>query len=123
LYLGGNNLSGIKSLNKESLKPQEVFKLIKNQENDNFVILDVRAPWEYSKEHIDGAKNLDFTDPDFEKKLSEIDKEKTYFIYCKFGIRGEKVMNLMRNSGFAHVYNILGGLEEWKKQNLPIQTL
>ncbi len=114
-------MSVTNSLNNEILKPLDVFKLIKYQGNDNFIILDVRAPWEYSKEHIVGAKNLDFTDPDFEKKLSEIDKRKTYFIYCKFGIRGNKVMNLMRNSGFTHVYNILGGLEEWKRQNLPTQ--
>jgi rhodanese-related sulfurtransferase len=114
-------LSRTNSLNNETLNPQDVFKLIKNWGNDNFIILDVRAPWEYSKEHIAGAKNLDFTDPDFRKKLSEIDNGKTYFIYCKFGIRGDKVMKLMRNSGFMHVHNILGGLEEWKKQNLPIQ--
>ena len=106
----------------ETLKPKDVFKLIRKEGNDKFIILDVRTPWEFSNEHIKGAKNLDLTDPDFEKKISELDKEKTTFIYCKSGIRSSKVMNLMRNSSFTHVYNIYGGLEEWKKQKLPIET-
>ena len=115
-------MSSTKSQIIETLKPQEVFKLINKEGNDKVIILDVRTPWEFSKEHISGAKNLDLTDPDFGKKLSKLDKEKTSIIYCKSGIRSSNVMNLMKNSGFTHVYNIFGGLEEWKKQKLPTQT-
>lgn len=106
----------------KTLKPKDIFKLIKKERKDNFIILDVRTPWEFATEHIECAKNLDFTEPDFEKKLSELDKKKTSFIYCKSGIRSDTVLNLMKNSGFTEVYCILGGLEEWKKQKLPTQT-
>jgi rhodanese-related sulfurtransferase len=61
----------------KSLTPIETFKLIKEHGNDpNWIILDVRTPWEFAKEHIEGAENLDFTDPDFNEMLEKLDKKK-----------------------------------------------
>ena len=99
----------------KSLTPIEVFKLIKEHENDpNWIILDVRTPWEFSNEHIKGAENLDFTDPYFYEMVEKLDTDKTYIIYCKSGRRSSKMLNIMENLGFTKVYSINGGFEEWK---------
>jgi rhodanese-related sulfurtransferase len=103
----------------KGLTPLEAFSLIKeNGKDPNFVILDVRTPWEFSEEHIEGAENLDFTDPDFGEMLEKLDKEKKYLIYCKSGLRGGKVFEIMKDLGFTRIYNIKGGFEGWKSANL-----
>ncbi len=108
-----------KQANKNSfddITPSEAKKLIDEHKNDsNLIILDVRTPWEFSDGHIQGAVNLDFTDPDFEEKVEKLDKSKRYLIYCKSGVRGGKVIKIFLDSGFKKVYNISGGFEGWKK--------
>jgi rhodanese-related sulfurtransferase len=99
-----------------TISPQDAVKLIEEHKDDfNIIILDVRTPWEFSKEHIEGAENLDCTDPEFKEQLLELDKEKKYIVYCKSGVRGDKVLNLMKNSGFTEVYNVKGGFKAWEK--------
>jgi rhodanese-related sulfurtransferase len=102
-----------------NLTPTEAFNFIKEHENDPYlIILDVRTPWEFSKEHIDRAENLDFTDPDFNENVENLDKDKIYIIYCKSGRRSDKVMEIFRNLGFNNLYSIKGGFEGWKSSNL-----
>ncbi len=102
----------------KSLTPIEAFKLIKEHKNDlNWIILDVRTPWEFVESHIQDAKNLDFTDPDFYEMLEKLDKEKNYLIYCKSGQRSSKVLEIIKKLGFTQVYNIKGGYEAWKSAN------
>jgi rhodanese-related sulfurtransferase len=103
----------------KSLTPLEAFKLIReNGKDPNFIILDVRTPWEFSEEHIEGAENLDFTDPDFSEIIEKLDKDKKYLIYCKSGRRGDKVFEIMKELGFDRVYTIKGGFEGWKSVNI-----
>jgi rhodanese-related sulfurtransferase len=109
-----------KQSNKNLIKditPSDANKLIEEHKNDsNFIILDVRTPWEFSEDHIMGAVNLDFTDPEFEEMVEKLDNKKTYLIYCKSGVRGGKVSKLFLDSGFQEVYNISGGFEGWKNE-------
>lgn len=111
-----------KNQSQGTLTPEEVFKLIEKPRNDSScTILDVRAPWEFSKEHIEGAENLDCTDPEFKEQLLKLDRKQKYIVYCRSGVRGGKVLNLMKKYGFSNVYNLKGGLEAWKRKSLPIK--
>lgn len=98
-------MSTIKNIN-----PSEARKLI---QNDEIIILDVRAPWEFAEGHIKNAKNLDFTDPDFYDNLKKLDKHKKYLVYCKTGRRGAVALEAMQNIGFKNLYNLIGGYETW----------
>ena len=51
------------------------------------VVLDVRTPKEFKEGHIPGATNIDFTTPDFEKRIGKLDKSKTYLVHCASGGR------------------------------------
>jgi rhodanese-related sulfurtransferase len=103
--LNSDIMSTIKNIN-----PSETRKLIKNEE---VIILDVRAPWEFVEGHIKNAKNLDFTDPDFSDHLKKLDKNKKYLVYCKTGRRGAMVLETMQNIGFKDIYNLIGGYNAW----------
>ncbi|MDA7502075.1 rhodanese-like domain-containing protein [Chitinophagales bacterium] len=91
-----------------------------NVGNSNFTILDVRTAEEYLPEHIAGAFNRDFYEPDFELQLDSLDKSRTYLIYCKSGNRSGQTLATMEDLGFQTVYNILGGMNDWNSANYAV---
>ena len=106
-----------------TITPQDAFELIKENENDpNFIIIDIRPREEFIIEHVERARNLDYDGHEFQKKVNELDKDKDYVIYCRSGVRGGYFLEKMKESGFKKAYNILGGFEGWKRSNLPLVT-
>ncbi|UCB44107.1 MAG: rhodanese-like domain-containing protein [Dehalococcoidales bacterium] len=93
---------------------QEAFDLIEQeQDNPDFVIIDVRTPSEYADGHLENAVNIDFRADDFEAIISELDKDKTYVIYCRTGVRSAGARDVMEELGFNEVYNVLEGIIGW----------
>ena len=113
-----------KKTQKEDLKnitPEKAFSLVnENKNNSNFVILDVRTPIEYRDGHLEGSKNIDYKSNDFKKVIEEMDKTKTYILYCRSGVRSVKSYDIMKKLNFTDVYNIEGGIKRWMKKGLPI---
>jgi len=104
----------------EDITPQEAFTLIQNnQDNPDFVIIDVRTPEEFTEEHIENATNINFYSESFRDMLNNLDKNKTYLIYCKVGGRSGSALDIMAELDFREVYNILGGINQWKAEELP----
>ena len=111
----------------ESIPPLDAFSLIQeNQDNSDFVIIDVRTPEEFTEEHIENAINLDYHSETFR---DELDKNKTYLIYCRSGSRSGSALDTMEELNFKEVYNLLGGINQWKAEGLstiqetPIQVI
>ena len=105
----------------EDITPQEAFTLIQeNQNNPDFVIIDVRTPEELTEGYIENAINIDFYSETFRDELDNLDKDKNYLIYCRTGNRSGKALNIMAELSFKEVYNMLGGITEWKAEGLPI---
>ncbi len=77
------------------------------------VVLDVRTPGEIVQGKINGAIEIDFKGPDFEQKIAELDKNKTYLVYCRSGGRSSNTCDLMEKKGFKKVHNLLGGYSKW----------
>lgn len=110
-----------KNQSTETITPENALKMIEKHKNDpDLVILDIRPKNEFEEEHVPGAINLDYNGHQFKKKVETIDKHKNYIIYCRSGVRGEYFMGIMKELGFPHVYNILGGFVGWKLSKLPL---
>jgi len=104
----------------EDITPQEAFTSIQNnQNNPDFVIIDVRTPAEFAEEHIENATNIDFYSEAFRDTLNNLDKNKTYLIYCRSGVRSGSALDIMAELNFREVYNILGGINQWKAEGFP----
>ncbi|MBA7687203.1 Thiosulfate sulfurtransferase GlpE [subsurface metagenome] len=104
----------------EDITPQEAFTLIQNnQNNPDFVIIDVRTLAEFVEEHIENATNIDFYSEAFRDMLNNLDKNKTYLVYCRVGGRSGSALDIMAELNFREVYNILGGINQWKAEGLP----
>jgi len=104
----------------ENITPQEASTLIQNnQNNPDFVIIDVRTSEELADGHIENAINIDYYSETFRDELNNLDKSKTYLIYCRSGNRSAKALNRMAELNFREVYNILEGIVRWKAEGLP----
>lgn len=76
------------------------------------VVIDVRTQKEYNQGHLAKVDHqLDLLNGDFEASLDSLDKEKTYYLYCRTGNRSGQAAELMKKNGFENVYNI-GGFQE-----------
>ncbi|AXV39363.1 rhodanese-like domain-containing protein [Methanobacterium sp. BAmetb5] len=102
--------------------PQSAYEMIQeNVDNPDFILLDVRTPQEFSQSHIKDAKLLDFQAPDFKTKVQELDKNKTYLVYCRSGMRSAGCADTMKSLGFNKVYNLVGGIMAWEREGLPVE--
>ena len=103
-----------------AITPSMAYTLIQeNEGNSDFVIMDVRTPEEYSNEHIAGSILLDFNADDFEAGLDKLDKNKTFLLYCRSGNRSGKAADIMSELAFTDVYDIDGGINQWKAEGYP----
>jgi len=79
----------------------------------------VRTREEFTEEYIENATNIDFYSETFRDTLNNLDKNKTYLIYCQVGGRSGSALDIMAELNFKDVYNILGGTNQWKAEGLP----
>ena len=80
-------------------------------------IIDVRTPQEFQEFRIPDSENIDFYDPqNFVKKITPLDKEASYLLYCKSGVRSYNSCSIMKDMGFKNVYNLIGGISEWNRE-------
>ena len=114
---GQNKSSGRIAVVVVDLQPAEFMKAI---EGGNLVLLDVRTPEEYNGGFIAGARNLDYFGSGFEKELLAFDKEKPVYVYCASGGRSEAAAEDLIKNGLKQVYNLAGGIEAWRTQQLPV---
>lgn len=104
----------------ENITPQETYTSIQeNQGNPDFVIIDVRTPEEFTGGYIEGAINIDFYSETFADELDILDKNKVYLIYCRSGARSGSALDIMEELNFREVYNMTGGMIQWKAEGFP----
>ena len=82
-------------------------------EDIDAVLLDVRTPGEYAEKHIPGSLNINLMDPRFMSKVNELDKNKTYYVYCRSGGRSASACGAMGRAGFERLHNLSGGIMGW----------
>ena len=85
-------------------------------------LIDVRTPEEFVRGHLAGAVNIDWLADDFSDISAKLDKRKPVLLYCAVGGRSEEAKAAMEKAGFPHVQDMLGGINAWKSNSLPITT-
>lgn len=85
-------------------------------------VIDVRTAAEFAEGHVQGARNLDIQNGDFEKALATLDKDASYNVYCRSGNRSAVAVEMMRNAGFTNVVDLGASEDAAKALALPIVT-
>ncbi len=81
-------------------------------EENNATILDVRTAEEFACGNIPEAVNISVDD--LRANIHQLDRSKTYVIYCQVGLRGYLATRILNNHGFKAV-NLNGGYQIWAK--------
>ncbi|MBI4249050.1 MAG: rhodanese-like domain-containing protein [Elusimicrobia bacterium] len=105
--------AGIPKISAETLRRKQVFK-------DPFLLLDVRPAQNYAMEHIAGAKNIPLDELSF--NLHEIPRDLDVVCYCGGGAcpLGAMAVERLRLKGYDRVFELEGGIEEWKRRGYPL---
>ncbi|TDN36692.1 rhodanese-like domain-containing protein [Hymenobacter sp. UV11] len=85
------------------------------------VLLDTRAPEEFSVSHLRGAKWVGY-DKFSLAEVQDIPKNTPIVVYCSVGVRSEKIGAKLQAAGFTNVRNLYGGLFEWMNEGQPVFT-
>ena len=83
------------------------------------VLIDIREPMEFAREHIPGARLEPLSQFDM-ADFSAVQGKVAVF-YCRSGNRTRQAADLLARSGFRDVYALDGGIEAWKKAGLRIE--
>ena len=86
------------------------------------ITLDVRTPGEFAEGHIEGAINIDVEGAAFDSEIANLDKTKSYAVYCRSGRRSIIAVDKMSATGFEKLSNLEKGINNWLANSLPLVT-
>ena len=78
------------------------------------LLLDVREAWEIQRCAFDGALHIPMGQ--IQARLNEINPEAEIVVVCHHGIRSNSVANYLARNGYAHLYNLAGGIDAWARE-------
>lgn len=89
-----------------------------------YTFLDARAVKEYEVSHIDKSIFVDFDTFD-RTNLSALlpDKNNVIVVYCSVGVRSEIIGEKLLKLGYKKVYNLYGGIFEWKNKGRKVVNM
>lgn len=94
-----------------TITPKELIDLQKSEEN--FLLIDVRPEEQYGENKIQNAVNI--PNAVLAEKSEELDKNQKIVVYCNRGIASKKGQEILENEGFTNVWNMSGGINEYRK--------
>jgi hydroxyacylglutathione hydrolase len=102
----------------DTMEEIEAEDLVKLHGQPDVNILDVRKTSEYDAQHVIGAQNfpLDFIN----KNMSEVDRNKKYYLHCAGGYRSMIAASVLRTRGFEKLVNIKGGYKAVVETKIPM---
>ncbi len=83
----------------------------KRDAGEEFVLLDVREPYEYDIARIPGSKLIPLGE--LHSRLSELDTADEIVIHCKSGYRSSNALRELQAAGFSKLWNVEGGILAW----------
>lgn len=85
---------------------------------ENCLLFDAREKKEFNTSHLENAVQVGYDYFDIEKiKQMYPDTSKNIVVYCSIGIRSEHVGEKLLKAGYKNVYNLYGGIFEWKNKD------
>lgn len=108
----------LKELNRNSVPyiSAEALSQLKNP-----TILDAREKAEFEISHIKNAFFVGFDQFNLEKTTKILtDKNQKIVVYCSLGVRSERIGEKLLKAGYTNVYNLYGGIFDWKNQNFSV---
>ncbi|HAE17644.1 MAG: thiosulfate sulfurtransferase [Verrucomicrobiaceae bacterium TMED137] len=90
------------------------------KKSSEIIVVDIRTPEEFAKGHIKKAINVNMNDKSFAKKLTKLDRTKTYLMHCRSGGRSTASLPVWNRLGFKNVLHLSSGTLGWVRAGQPL---
>ncbi|MDX6746531.1 rhodanese-like domain-containing protein [Polaribacter sp. PL03] len=86
------------------------------------ILLDAREEKEFNVSHLKDAVYVGYDHFKLKETVAKLPKDKDVkiVVYCSLGIRSETVAHKLIQEGYTNVYNLYGGIFEWKNNNFQV---
>lgn len=64
--------------------------------------------------YIENSQHIDFNSDTFESDIENLDKSKPVALYCNSGKRSAECAEKLIEAGFVKIFDLKGGVSEWK---------
>lgn len=88
-------------------------------QSKNLLLIDVRGPEELKEGFITGSQLVPFWD--IAKGRKTLPADRPLLLICAVGGRSYAVGQYLYQKGYPEVYNLQGGIDNWKRAGLPLQ--
>ena len=88
----------------------------KHEAGEDFILLDVREPYEYQIAQIGGTL---IPQGEVPNRLAEIPRDREIIVHCRSGARSQRIAELLKQSGYTQVVNLAGGILAWSDEIDP----
>ena len=88
-------------------------------DEDKAVLIDIREPDEYAREHIAGSRLVPLSRFDAAEVAGDPDRIAVF--HCNSGNRTCTLASRVLGMGFAEIYHLDGGIQSWKSAGLPVE--
>ena len=100
----------------DSISSERTREIISSRELDQYQLVDVRQPGEYTKGHLPGALLIPLGD--LAARAAELDNEKQSIVYCRSGVRSKTACQILTRLGFDRVLNMKGGISSYNGEQV-----
>lgn len=84
-------------------------------------LLDAREITEFEVSHLKDALHVGYIEFNLESTIKKLyNKDQMIVVYCSLGIRSEDIAEQLKNEGYTNVYNLFGGIFEWKNNDFTV---
>jgi rhodanese-related sulfurtransferase len=85
------------------------------------IILDAREQNEFDVSHLKNAVWVGYNHFSMDSVFRKFpNKNEKIVVYCSVGIRSEIIASKLKKVGYTNVYNLYGGIFEWKNNNFSV---
>jgi rhodanese-related sulfurtransferase len=85
------------------------------------IILDAREIKEYHVSHLKNAIYVGYNFFEIDSVQQKLpNKDSQIVVYCSIGIRSEDIAEKLKKAGYSNVFNLYGGIFEWKNNNFTV---
>ncbi len=97
----------------ERLTPTQLNEWLDDPQRTKPVMLDVREPWEFQLNHIEGSIHIPMAL--IPARLEDLDPASEMVVICHHGARSFQAASFLEQRGFGNLYNLESGVDGWAK--------
>lgn len=95
---------------------------VRQMNREKAVLVDVREPQEFEGGRAVQARNIPLAELQAKLPTSIKNKKAPLLFICESGASSLKAVKLAQQLGYENAHSVAGGMEAWKKANMPVMA-